>query len=111
MQPSSENKLILIVRRTRLDDLISRFNTLEQARFYVEHLGADFSDYLQEHQTYLQTLAVAQATLARLEARVSLEEIMRVIPDYEIDASGLVRVHSTSVRITAPDDLCAPPGT
>ena len=38
------------------------------------------------------------AALARLEARVSLEEVMRRLPDYRIDASGLVRVHSTNVR-------------
>jgi cytochrome P450 len=38
------------------------------------------------------------AALARLEARVSLEEVMRRLPDYRVDASGLVRVHSTNVR-------------
>ena len=50
-QPATENKVILVVRRTRLDELVARWNTLDQARFYVEHLGADFSDYLQEHDT------------------------------------------------------------
>jgi len=38
------------------------------------------------------------AALARLEARVSLEEVMRRLPDYRIDASGIARVHSTNVR-------------
>jgi cytochrome P450 len=38
------------------------------------------------------------ASLARLEARVSLEEILARLPDYEIDTGGLVRVHSTNVR-------------
>jgi hypothetical protein len=38
------------------------------------------------------------AALARLEARVSLEEVLRRIPDYEIDEARLVRVHSTNVR-------------
>ncbi len=38
------------------------------------------------------------AALARLEARVSLEEVMRRLPGYRIDASGLQRVHSTNVR-------------
>ena len=38
------------------------------------------------------------AALARLEGRVSLEEVMRRLPDYRVDASGLVRVHSTNVR-------------
>jgi cytochrome P450 len=38
------------------------------------------------------------AALARLEARVALEEVQRRIPDYEIDERGLARVHSTNVR-------------
>ncbi len=60
---SSERKIILIIRRTRLDDLIARFNTLAQAQFYVEHLGADFSDYLQEHETYKKAVTTAEALL------------------------------------------------
>jgi cytochrome P450 len=38
------------------------------------------------------------AALARLEMRVSLEEIFRVMPAYEIDESGCTRVHSGNVR-------------
>ena len=38
------------------------------------------------------------AALARLEARVSLEEALRRLPDYEIDEARAVRVHSTNVR-------------
>jgi len=52
MQPLTENKIILIIRQTRLDELISRFNTIGQAKFYIEHLGADFSDYQQENDIY-----------------------------------------------------------
>ena len=45
MERRTENKVVVVVRRTRLDELIARFNTEAQARFYVEHSGADFSDY------------------------------------------------------------------
>jgi cytochrome P450 len=38
------------------------------------------------------------AALARLEARVSLEELWRRLPDYEVDESALTRVHSANVR-------------
>ena len=38
------------------------------------------------------------ASLARLEARVALEEIHRRMFDYEIDEGGLVRIHSSNVR-------------
>ena len=38
------------------------------------------------------------ASLARLEGRVALEEVLPRMPEYEIDAAGLVRVHSANVR-------------
>jgi cytochrome P450 len=38
------------------------------------------------------------ASLARLEAQVSLEEVWARLPVYAIDEAGLVRVHSTNVR-------------
>jgi cytochrome P450 len=38
------------------------------------------------------------ASLARLEGRVALEELQARLPDYEIDPSGIVRVHSVNVR-------------
>lgn len=66
LKRATENKIILVIRRTRLDDLIARFNTLEQAKFYVEHLGADFSDYQREHATYKQAVAQAQSLLGQL---------------------------------------------
>jgi NAD kinase len=50
---SSDRKVVLVTRRTRLEDLISKYQTLAQAKFYVEHLGADFSDYQEEHETFL----------------------------------------------------------
>jgi NAD kinase len=60
----TENKIVLIVRRTRLDDLITRFNTEEQARFYVEHLGANFSDYQLEDQTYKKAVQATENLLS-----------------------------------------------
>jgi cytochrome P450 len=38
------------------------------------------------------------AALARLEARVALEEVWRRIPGYEVVPTGIVRVHSVNVR-------------
>jgi len=61
-----ERKIVLVTRRTRLDDLLYRYNTVEQARFHVESLGADFEDYLDEDRTYKQQIAIAERTLARL---------------------------------------------
>jgi len=66
MQRTTENKIILVVRRTRLDELIARFNTLAQAQFYVEHLGADFSDYQKEHENYKKAVTKAETQLHQL---------------------------------------------
>jgi NAD kinase len=60
MNRISERKIVLVKRKTRLDELIARFNSISQAKFYVEHLGADFSDYEQEHEEYV--IAIKQAT-------------------------------------------------
>ena len=38
------------------------------------------------------------AALARLEGRVGLEELLKRIDDYDIDAEGAERVHSINVR-------------
>jgi NAD kinase len=65
MKRLTERKLVLIIRETRLDELIFRFNTLDQARFYVEHLGADFSDYLVEDQNYKSSIGKVEKTLRK----------------------------------------------
>lgn len=38
------------------------------------------------------------AALARLEARIALEEFWRRFPDYEVEAAGVARIHSVNVR-------------
>jgi NAD kinase len=69
MAPSSENKVILVTRKTRLEELVAKYNTISQAKFYVEHLGADFSDYVNEHEKYQACIVEAKTCLERL-ARV-----------------------------------------
>ncbi|GLH81926.1 sugar kinase [Bradyrhizobium sp. SSBR45G] len=61
----NDRKVVLVVRKTRLEELIARFLTADQARFYVEHLGADFSDYEREHAAYQAARATATQTLER----------------------------------------------
>ncbi len=50
---------------------MARFNTVGQARFYVEHLGADFDDYELEHNNYKTALAEAESAL-RFYGRVQV---------------------------------------
>lgn len=63
MASADERKIILIVRETRLDELIARFNTVQQAQFYVEHLGADFGDYVEEQRRYQAAVRQTETVL------------------------------------------------
>ena len=63
MNAAAERKVVLVTRHTRLDELLARHHTLAQARFYIEHLDADFSDYLRESAAYAESLRVAVEAL------------------------------------------------
>lgn len=60
---SDLRKVVLVTRKTRLESLVAQYHTLAQARFYVEHLGADFGDYLQENEAYASSLRVVVESL------------------------------------------------
>jgi len=66
MDRLTENKVVLVTRKTRLDELVARFNTVSQAKFYVEHLGADFSDYSNEHERYRAAVSDVTARIERI---------------------------------------------
>ena len=66
MHRLTENKIILVVRATRLSDLKAKFATKMQAKFYVSRLGGDFSDYESEDASYQAAIARAQQVLAGL---------------------------------------------
>jgi len=68
---AEDRKVILVTRRTRLAELIARYHTLAQARFYIEHLGADFADYVREDEAYassLQTVTEALRAWGRFQS-------------------------------------------
>ena len=69
----TENKIILVTRKTRLEELIAKYNTIGQARFYIEHLGADFNAYLAEHEHYRACVSQAETSLLGL-ARLQIIE-------------------------------------
>jgi NAD kinase len=63
MSAAENRKVVLVVRQTRLEELVARHQTLGQAQFYLEHLGADFSDYLRENEAYATSLRVVVEAL------------------------------------------------
>ena len=48
--------VIVVTRKTELEELTARFNTIAQARFYLEHAGRDVDAIIQAHEQYQQVL-------------------------------------------------------
>lgn len=48
--------IIIVTGKTRLEQLIERFNTKAQARFYIEHNGGDYKAYEEEHDIFRYSL-------------------------------------------------------
>ncbi len=63
------HKVVIVKRKTRLEELKRRYNTIEQAQFYVEHLGGDFDDYVREAKNYDSALEIIRE-ISLKQARV-----------------------------------------
>lgn len=61
---ATDRRIVLVTRRTRLEELVARYNTVEQARFQAEHLGMDFSDFIEEDRRYRAVIDRATESLA-----------------------------------------------
>ncbi|WP_405107855.1 sugar kinase [Paenibacillus sp. FSL K6-1217] len=86
----SENKIILIKRKTRLEELVVRYNTIQQAQFYIERLGADFSDYLSEDFQYRKAVETAVTELSAIGRLQVLER--QHVPNFIFGAQDTVVV-------------------
>lgn len=89
MNPLNQ-KYVLIKRNTRLQDLIIKYNTIDQAKFYIEHMGIDFDDYLLEDRIYQAALRDCQESLSSL-GRIQLLS-REFIPNYLFSPSDIVIV-------------------
>ncbi|MBP2653603.1 MAG: hypothetical protein H6Q73_1172 [Firmicutes bacterium] len=85
---AKEQKIIIIKRRTRLEELVERFNTVLQAKFYIEHMGADFSDYQREAEVYNSAVALAVESLGRF-GRVQIVD-RAFVPNFIFGSDDLV---------------------
>lgn len=57
------DRCVIVTRKTQLQDLLLRHNTKEQARFYLQAQGDDFSVIAQRHETYMAALAILKSSL------------------------------------------------
>ena len=84
----SNQKIILITQRTRLEDLIRRYNTFGQAEFIISHNGGDFTDYRLEHEIYHNAV---QTALSALQAFGRVQVLDRdLVPNYLFGKQDIV---------------------
>src|SRR5262249_22492205 len=55
-------------------ELVERFNTREQAKFYIEHLGLNFAEYDQEHETYQTAVRTVRGQVEGVLPKLQLIE-------------------------------------
>ena len=90
MSRHTQQRFVLISRKTRLQELVERFNTWPQARFYLEHNQVDAEDYRDEHELYqLRLLEVERC----LKARGRFQLLDRsVLPNYQFSPADIIIV-------------------
>lgn len=81
---------IIIVNKTRLEQLIERFNTRAQARFYIEHAGGDFADYEDEHDTFHRALEQVTRTVRKYSKFKHVER--KFLPNFLFGENDIVIV-------------------
>lgn len=88
MSATAFDKIVIVTRKTRLEELILRFNTRAQAKFCIEHAGGDFGEYEREDAAYKQALSKVRQGLD-LGLKVQLIE-RELTPTYMFAATDLV---------------------
>src|SRR5215471_18074750 len=81
-------KLVIVTRNTRLQELVERFNTRSQAKFYIEHAGGDFTDYEREDDAYRRAL---DTLCQSLEFEIPQQLVDRaLVPTFQFQKEDLV---------------------
>lgn len=90
MENTKEVRFVLVMRKSRLQELIERFNTWSQAKFYLEHNNVEVKDYLNEHNLYQKQLTEAELILKSFGRFQLLERTL--LPSYQFAAHDIVVV-------------------
>lgn len=90
MQRNEDFRFVLVMRKSRLQELIERFNTWSQAKFYLEHNNVEVKDYLNEHNLYQKQLTEAELILKSLGRFQLLER--GLLPSYQFSPNDIVVV-------------------
>ncbi|HKV23195.1 MAG TPA: hypothetical protein VJN93_01260 [Candidatus Acidoferrum sp.] len=81
-------KIVLVTRKTRLAELVERFNTQAQAKFYIEHAGGNFCEYQLEDEAYRRSAEIVRRLL---DVGLKFQEIDRgLLPTFTFLPQDLV---------------------
>ena len=89
-------KLVVVTRKTRLTELVERFNTRGQARFYIEHAGGDFAAYEREDDDQRRALDALDASLRALKVPFDARDRTELATKISLEATP------EALALTAP---------
>ena len=81
-------KIVIVTRKTRLQELVERFNTRSQAKFYIEHSGGDFADYEREDDAYRSSLELLRRSLDFEMPQQLVDRV--IVPTFQFQKEDLV---------------------
>ena len=90
MTTTAFEKIVLVTRKTRLAELVERYNTRAQAKFYIDRAGGNFGQYEAEDDVYRRALEhVRRAVEVGLKLQLLDREL---VPTYAFSGTDLVLV-------------------
>jgi NAD kinase len=84
------DRCVLVTRKTELEELIARFNTASQAKFYLESAGEDFRVIEARHEIYTAALAAVKRAV---KSDLKLASIDRaLIPQFDFARDAVIAI-------------------
>lgn len=81
-------KVVIVTRKTELEELVTRFNTVAQSRFYLEHAGRDFTPIEAAHDRFHGVLDGIRSRVPRGLKQQVIERSF--LPQYTFGDADLV---------------------
>ncbi len=82
------DRIVIVTKKTPLEELVERFNSRAQARFYIEHQGGAFDEYEAAHQRYAAAVEALKRALPRAVKQHVIERAF--LPTYLFGENDLV---------------------
>jgi len=80
--------VIIVTRKTELDDLVARFNTKAQSRFYLQQAGQSFDHIEEAHDKHRQVLRKVRQAIPKLLKSQTIDR--ELVPRFMFGETDLV---------------------